>query len=240
VQVYFWRIQPVKPFKLLLFLAILLAFHAPAEIYKWVDDEGVTHYEDCPPRDCAFEEFRLQEGPSEEEIEAANAKLREMLEARKARDEAEKLQRERVTREKQVKQQARAERSETCAQAIYQLDLLNQQRRVFKILNDGTRQYLNDSDRPDEISRISVIREEFCSDDESYRREEIQRAKELSIALSRRCYAAREKLEQMLLLEAKPDDETLKEYQVFVEAFCPAVECKDCWLGDWIIAGRRK
>jgi len=69
---------------------MLFASHALAEIYKWIDEEGVTHYGDCPPLDCVFEELELPEGPSSEEIEAAEEKAREIMEARKARDAAEK------------------------------------------------------------------------------------------------------------------------------------------------------
>lgn len=232
--------SPVKLSKLLLMVTVFIASHAVAQIYRWVDEHGVVHYEDCPPVDCAFEEVELPEGPSAEKIESAKAKMREILEARKARDHAAKLEIERIALEEREKQELVAEQLELCAETIYELDLLSQQRRIYKVLETGTRLYLADADRPGEVSRISALRDEFCSADSIDEQQAIKRAHELSMALSRSCEAARERLERMLQTDANPDAETLKDHQAYVETFCPEIEPNDLWQGDWIVTRKRR
>ena len=99
-------------------VTVFIASHAVAQIYRCVDEHGVVHYEDCPPVDCAFEEVELPEGPSAEKIESAKAKMREILEARKARDHAAKLEIERIALEEREKQELVAEQLELCAETI--------------------------------------------------------------------------------------------------------------------------
>ena len=215
------------------------ASHALAEIYKWVDEQGVTHYGDCPPTDCVYEEIELPKGPSEEEIEAAEERTREVLEARKAREAAEKIRRESESLEEQQQEQVRIERQKKCVEAIYQLDLLNQKRRVFKQQPDGSRLYLENEERTAEISRITALKDQFCSTHPGDQKEELELAQEMSFALSRRCAAGRETLEKMQQPGANPNEEKLDSYQTYVEALCPAIDSDDLWLGDWIIVKKR-
>ena len=230
----------MKLSKLLVVLGLLFASYALAEIYKWVDEDGITHYEDCPPTDCVFEELELPEGPTEEEFQAAKEKTRKTLEARKAREAAANLKRESETQEEQDQEQLRAERLRKCSEAIYQLDLLNQKRRVFKPQADGSRQYLENEDRSGEISQISTLRDQFCSNNSNDQKEQMELAHELSLALSRRCMATRETLEKMQQPEANPIEDKLERYTEYVEAFCPAIESNDLWVGDWIIIRKER
>jgi len=221
--------------KLLVVTAVLFASCALAEVYKWVDEDGITQYADCPPTDCVFEELELPEGPTEAEMEAAKEEIRKTLKARKAREAAAKATREIETQEEQQQEELRAERLKKCSEAIYQLDLLNQKRRVFKPQADGSRLYLENEDRPAEIAQISALRDQFCSNDSNDQKEQMELAHELRLALSRRCMATRETLKKMQQPEANPIEDKLERYGEYVEAFCPAIESDDLWLGDWII-----
>ena len=198
--------------KLLVMTGVLFASCALAEVYKWVDEDGITQYADCPPTDCVFEELELPEGPTEEEMEASKEEIRKTIEARKAREAAAKSKRESETQEEQRQEELRAERLKKCSEAIYQLDLLNQKRRVFKPQADGSRLYLENEDRPDEISMISALRDEFCSNDSNDQREQMELARELKLALSRRCMATRETLEKMQQPGANPIEEKQERY----------------------------
>jgi hypothetical protein len=220
---------------LLLVIGLLCASQALAEVYKWVDADGTTHFGDCPPPDCVFEEIEIPAGPSEEEIEAAEERLRNALEARRARDAEAGARKEAESLEERQLEAVRAERLQKCAEAIYQLALLHQKRRVFRERADGSRLYLENEDRPGEIARIERSRDEFCSDEPEDRKEQIERAEEMSVALSRRCAAARETLERMQQPGADPEAEKLQDYRTYVEAFCPAIESGHLWLGDWIV-----
>ena len=224
----------------LLVIGLLCAAHASAEIYRWVDEDGTTHYGDCPPPDCVYEEVELPAGPSEAQIEAAEKKLRDTLEARRASEAAAKARAESGSLEEQQREAARTERLQKCAEAIYQLALLHQKRRVFRERADGSRLYLENEDRPGEIARIERLRDEFCSDEPADREEQIERANEIGVALSRRCTAARETLEGMQQPGADPSADRLKDYSTYVEAFCPAIESEHLWLGDWIVVRRSR
>lgn len=230
----------MKLSKLLIVMGVLFASYVLAEIYKWADEDGITQYGDCPPPDCVFEELELPEGPSEEEIEAAEEKIRTTLEARKAREVAAEAKRESETQEERQQEQLMAERLKKCSEAIYQLGLLNQKRRIFKPQADGSRLYLENEDRPGEISQISALRDQFCSNDSNDQKEQMELAHELSLALSRRCMAARETLEKMQQPGANPIEDKLERYAGYVEAFCPAIESDDLWLGDWIIIRKKR
>ena len=94
--------------KFLLVMGALFASFALAEVYKWVDEEGITQYGDCQPPDCVFEELELPKGPSDQEIKAARKTMRNTLEARKAQDAAAKEKRESETLEEQHQEQLRA------------------------------------------------------------------------------------------------------------------------------------
>lgn len=225
---------------MIIIICMLFASRTLAEIYKWVDEQGVTHYGDCPPTDCVYEEIELPKGPSEEEIEAAEERTREVLEARKAREAAEKTRRENASLEEQEQEILRIERLQKCAEAIYQIDLLNQKRRVFKQQAGGSRLYLENEERSAEITRITAIKDQFCSTDRSDQKEQLELAQEMSFALSRRCAAARETLAQMQQSSANPIEEKLESYQAYVEVFCPAIDSDDLWLGDWIIINKKR
>ncbi|GAB4124228.1 MAG: hypothetical protein Fur0040_05970 [Sideroxydans sp.] len=75
-------------------LSTLLAFHAEARLYKWVDSNGTTHYgETIPPEYANREPVKLEKGRIEKrEDKRANAENKPLKDpqAEKARREAER------------------------------------------------------------------------------------------------------------------------------------------------------
>jgi hypothetical protein len=234
------RTEIMKTSKWSLLFGALIASFALAQIYKWVDDKGGVHFGDCPPDDCIVEEVELPEGPSDEEVKAAQEKLRKTLQSRRAQESAQKKKSESDQLEDQREEKLAAERFKQCAETIYQLELLDQKRRVFKFQADGSRLYLEDEERPNEISRLTLLREEYCSTNPEARDKELERADEIRIALSRRCAVAIAKLEKWQQPGADPDEDLLERYQTIVEAHCPDMESDHLWLGDWIIVRKRR
>lgn len=220
-------------------LLVLIATFALAQIYKWSDKEGKVHFGDDPPEDSEVDEVMLPEGPSDEEVEAAWEKLRIMLESRQARDAAMESKNESDLIEDQREEQREADRVKKCAEAIYHLELFNQKRRVFKFQADGSRLYLENEDRPDEIYRFTLLKDEYCITHPSAQKKQDTRANEISLALSRRCAAARETLEKMQRAGANPHEDKFAGHIMYVEAFCPVIETDDLWLGDWILIRKR-
>lgn len=91
----------------------LLGGAAPAvadKYYKWVDDNGVTHYGTAPPEDGGSEAVRTY-GPSSDQGKELKALQEQRENANRARDQAEKQAREaeRVTEEPEAVAKERCE-----------------------------------------------------------------------------------------------------------------------------------
>ena len=163
----------------LLLLLALIATFALAQIYQWKDKEDKVHFGDVPPEDSEVEEVILPEGPSDEEIEAAWEKLLIMLESRQAQDAAAASKNKSDLAEDQRKEEREADRFKKCVNTIYHLELLNQKRRVFKFQANGSRFYLENADRPDEIYRFTLLEDEYCSTHPSAQKKQSMRANEI-------------------------------------------------------------
>jgi len=85
-----------------------------------------------------------------------------------------------------------------CVDALYQLQVLAGQWRVYKPGPGDDRTYLHDRDRPAEIGRLIRERDGNCSEDPATLDSQRRRADELFQALSPECREAREKLQNML------------------------------------------
>ena len=94
---------------LLAFVVLCLPLAALAQVYKWVDDNGVTHYDATPPRNAKSREIQLRDptggtggkppaaSPSVADQEAGFRQrriLRAQAEAREKKDRAQQAQRE--------------------------------------------------------------------------------------------------------------------------------------------------
>ena len=230
----------VKPGKsrLLLLLILLVALFAGAQVYKWVDEKGQVHFGDCPPADCEMEEMALPQGPSDEEIEAAQEELRKTLESRKSSDEAQQEQQRKDWSEEYAGDLRESENFKRCVEARYQLTVLERRGRAFKLDRNWTRIYLEDEDRPAEISRLKKRIKTHCGTAaESVKKQNI-RVAEMKDALNIRCVAAREKFHQGTDPAANIDKQDLQEAQDYIELKCPDVGLHDLWIGDWIFVRR--
>ena len=146
-----------KLFRALLhFLALLLvAAPAFAQVYKWVDEKGVTHYGERPPQGS-----KPQGVPN---------RLASPLPTDSKRNE-DWQQKDREFRERHIqaesaderKQQEAAKRNEQCNQQRALLTRLKQSPRTFRLDAKGERVYLDDSERESAISRQEKLVAEHC------------------------------------------------------------------------------
>ena len=60
---------------LILVSSVVATTIASAEIYKWVDDNGLVHYGDCPPPECKYKEVRLPPDPSQESMRQTKERM---------------------------------------------------------------------------------------------------------------------------------------------------------------------
>lgn len=148
-------------------LVILTAFfstQALAQIYKWVDEKGVTHYSSTPPTTSNARQLPEAAAPPPAEAEAARERARNLIDDARCAD----VERRRL---KSLEDEARATRARNaaasasaCGRARQQLDVLESQRPVFRRDEAGKRVYLEDRLRDEEIGRQRAEVERLCAD----------------------------------------------------------------------------
>lgn len=142
--------------------AILLTFSAAvsADIYTWVDAEGVVHYEDQPvAADAKVSAIRS----ARTNREAASASLAASTAARAANSEQFYANRE-SRREANEEATAAAElKKANCAKARQKLNELAGARRMFKLNEAGERVYLDNDEKVAARANVQKSITESCS-----------------------------------------------------------------------------
>ena len=130
-----------------------------AEVYKWVDENGVIHYSDHPPQTEQFSEIDVPEGQAEET--PGEGVYSETVEEARIRRELRAREKEQALKERKAEEEKKATSSATCARAIHYLNTLKRQCPVFYdgagILRaqcpgwysfyEGERTYIDDKER---------------------------------------------------------------------------------------------
>ena len=135
-------------FRALLNIFVLLALAVPAfgQVYKWVDEKGVTHYGEAPPQGRQAAEVPDKLGtPGPQGLRPAEDLQEKDREFRQRKIQADAAQ------EKQ--QQEAARRQELCNQQRDLLARLKQSGRTYRLDAKGERVYLDDSERDASIAR---------------------------------------------------------------------------------------
>lgn len=212
-----------KP-KLRILLIVLIAGLASAQVYRWVDEEGGVHFGDRPPESAEPEEVMLPRGPSEEEVQAAQAQARQAAESRRQSTQGGVAGAvEAVSGED--KPASEAQRDRACVEALYQLELLRDASRVFKVLPDGSRVYLEDASLPREIARLESQKAGNCSTDKAIASAQMERAEQLAISLGPRCAAMHDAFRRMQE-DTSATDAGLRELREQMAEECPDVEAE--------------
>ncbi len=211
------------------FAAILLAPLLLGTTYKWVDPQGQVHFTDSPPRaGTAYEAVAPPHSPSvSPAAPSTNQPTRAAPEAAPAAA-AESPSRH-------VAETASAFPDDTrCIDALFQLEVLAGDWKVYKPGPGNDRTYLADRDRPAEVARLSVERDAKCSDEPEVLASQQRRASELFEALSPGCREAREKLQNLQRPTAHSAPSDIEKQQSYIAAHCPDVSRDGVWLADWI------
>lgn len=119
-----------------------------ATYYRWVDDEGITHYTSTPPSGVAAEKVtsassRSPTAPAETDKTDANG----------AANQGEP---------QQTAQPASLKDPERCAQARKRMETLNTGGRIRMATDDGSFRYLSPEDIQEEISASQQAIDESC------------------------------------------------------------------------------
>jgi hypothetical protein len=135
---------------------------ADAAIYKWIDKEGNVHYGEFPPPECEAQEVSPLPGPTIEETERAQERLKKLREQQRRRAEIRRQAKEVERQKKEEEKQNRIYRKKRCIMAWQNLHVLELKRPVYHINEDGERVYLDDETRSAEINRLREEIEKYC------------------------------------------------------------------------------
>ena len=211
------------PKKLLVLLLLFIAMATvAATIYKWVDENGITHYSAIPPANQKAQKFQTSSPSSA--VEAG-------------KPASSPLQRREQGSTNVQKQNSRVENSSadqpegdgSCQKARKQLELLQQQLPVYRDEEgklhvkwkydayQGNREYLDDATRAAEITHTRQKIESSCSQENN--------AKDQSLAhkqfiKSEYCAAARADLEAIERPEARTPRREIDEQRRKVHLYC--------------------
>jgi hypothetical protein len=150
------RARATGLYRLLLGLVLTVPAHA-AGIYKWVDEDGVTHYGQEPPPTADATRVGV-DSPPEEELERER---REM----EARGEALKADREARRETQQARRETAAEREQReqrCADLRASLKKLTENRRLLVRDGDGGVRRLPEEERQERVAEQRRQIEENC------------------------------------------------------------------------------
>ena len=147
------------------FLAILaaLALPAAAQVYKWVDEQGRTHYGEKPPEGVKATEMGAT--PSSPAAPTAPAAPAAQPDWKQKELESKRQRIERERKEGAESQQAKrrdAVRAQECAEAKRHLARLEEQIPVYQRNSAGERVYIEDKDRPAAIAAEKRLVAENC------------------------------------------------------------------------------
>lgn len=126
---------------LLLCLCLFAAPLAMAGTYRWVDENGQTHFGDRPPANAKSDELNLDPPPADPDNAARDRHQR-------MQDFLEQSEQERAERnERESRQQAvAAERQARCEALRGRLKYLKSVSRIYRVNNNGERVYVDEEE----------------------------------------------------------------------------------------------
>ncbi len=145
---------------IILFLALIFNLDANADVYKWTDAEGKTHFGDQKPNSSKVETLVLPTSPKSASTPTASTDDNGVA----GRTKLLKV----LSEEREIKQKAAAEQAQQKAKIM---QLCGQARDYYNNISSGTlynvnakgeRTYLNDSQREQEIKRTQDFIKQRC------------------------------------------------------------------------------
>lgn len=152
----------MKPSELLILGLGLLAASAVCakDVYRWFDDSGTVHYADTPPEGIEAELVHMDSEATD------RAQMARSSEATRARQQADSIRAAETTARKQEEKAGQedlsTQRAELCTKARERYQVYINNRRLYRVLENGEREWYSDDEieAARESARKSV--EEFC------------------------------------------------------------------------------
>ncbi|SDX37600.1 protein of unknown function [Marinobacter mobilis] len=126
-------------------------------VYKWTDENGITHYGDRQPTGRNAESVNIRTGSASGNSQTASpqAQLGELEEAQQARAEAQQMTAQEQARQRQMEA--------NCETARTNLSVMNTSSRV-KIEENGETRYLSPEEIAEKKAYFSQIATENCNE----------------------------------------------------------------------------
>lgn len=178
--------------------SLLLPCASAEQIYRWKDDQGITHYSSSPPNDRAASQLDLGgDAPGPDSGETARQRLQEEIE-RANRMTADRRQKAATAEAQQrhAREEARR-RVERCGLARQQLGVLIRGGPVFSLDRAGNRNYLDDDDRDRAIERARQEVRDACQGVPATAGQDAAGRAERSLERATRCLELRERLDEV-------------------------------------------
>ncbi|HEX4779489.1 MAG TPA: DUF4124 domain-containing protein [Usitatibacter sp.] len=149
----------MRPFLVIAAFAAMTAFAAAAQqMYKWVDEKGVTHYTDAPPPDGKANKIDIHPTPPSGPVPPPVDYKQKEMDSR-----VEKVQKEQQEKKDAVQEaNEKAIKKGRCVEAQRQLQILSTQRPVFNTDAKGDKNFLDDDKRQAEIDRWQERAKTYC------------------------------------------------------------------------------
>ena len=126
------------------------------EIYKWVDEEGNTHYtQQPPPQDVKTSET------IEPSIGEASEKALQKIDLQMEKADKLRQQRLEAKKEQQEKEQAKAVKEKNCQVAKERLQVYSRPRGLIQ-QGDGTAIRITEEQRQEELKKARELIKEWC------------------------------------------------------------------------------
>jgi hypothetical protein len=213
---------------------IILVYSAPgvAEMCKWVDAQGVTHYAETCPDEVESATVEIQEGPSVEQADEAERIFGQMQQEMESKRESRKQQAEQKTTERLVRGEQAVLARDRCTRALINIRKLSQQEPVYydedgnlhdeysvhSASYEGNRSFIDDAHRQALISSNKKVKAVDCGGSIA---EVKQRIKMIAVRSDRElCRNLGQKLDELDKFRAMKSLEELNEYEQQILELC--------------------
>jgi len=145
-----------KTLTLTLLLAVVPGVAMSASVYKWTDENGVTHFGDRQPTGAKAERVNVRSGTSSDAAgnrQSPQQRLQNMQEQQAG--EAEQRQ------ETAAEEASRKQREANCATAQSNLDVIDRNARI-RVEDNGEQRYLSEAEIAEKRAEFERIAEENC------------------------------------------------------------------------------
>lgn len=145
-----------KILMLTLLMALVPSIAHSASVYKWTDENGVTHFGDRQPTGSKAEQVSVRSGKGSTNASSSTSPQEQV---QTMEQEAEK--RELTERERAEMEAIRKQREANCATAQSNLKIIDSNARI-QVEENGERRYLSPEEIAEQRMRFKEIAEENC------------------------------------------------------------------------------